>query len=363
MVPPSERGPGEEEVPHVRTYFYAGGEYVEDGKGNHFLHNQMYVEKLVPARGVTQAWPIVLMHGNCMTGANFLNKPDGGRGWASNFLEQGYEVYIPDQPLRARSAWHPGDGVPSPAAYPAELLQDRFTAPRVSRQWPQAARHTQWPGTGMMGDAVFDALYASTVQFVSNEACQQAAAQRAGAALLDRIGRPAVLLGHSQAGAYPPLIADARPHLVRSMVLLEPRGPPFQEAVFSRRRSKLWGIWDTPMTYEPAVGDPDRDLVKVTHAPVSPGLAERVLQAEDPPPRKLKNLVHKPMLVVTAEASYHAVYDYCTVEFLRQAGCDKVEHLELAGIGILGNGHMMFLEKNSGEIQGAVEQWIQKAVK
>lgn len=55
-------------MPHVRTYFYAGGEYAEDGKGGHLFHNQMYVEKLVPAPGVTQKWPIVLMHGNCMTG-------------------------------------------------------------------------------------------------------------------------------------------------------------------------------------------------------------------------------------------------------------------------------------------------------
>jgi hypothetical protein len=87
-----------------------------------------------------------------------------------------------------------------------------------------------------MGDPVFDAFYASTVQFVSNEMQQQTAAQKAGAALVDTIGKPVVLLGHSQAGAYPPLISDVRPHLVRSMILPERRGPPFQEAVFSRRK-------------------------------------------------------------------------------------------------------------------------------
>lgn len=61
---------------------------------------------------------------------------------------------------------------------------------------------------------------------------------------------------------------------------------------------------------------------------------------------------------MTAEASYHAAYDHRTVEFLRQAGCEAVEHLELGKAGIRGNGHMMFLEKNTGEIQRLVERWI-----
>lgn len=269
-------------------------------------------------------------------------------------------MYIIDQPLRGRSAWHPGDGVSSPSTYSADLMQDRFTAPKRAMQWPQTAKHTQWPGTGIMGDPIFDAFHASTVQFINNEAYLQIWTQKAGASLLDRIGKPVILLGHSQAGAYPPLITDIRPHLVRAMILLEPKGPPFQEAVFSAAKTRPWGIVDAPITYDPPVVDPDRDFVKVTHPPAGADLSECVLQAREPPPRRLKNLVDTPILVVTAEASYHAVYDYCTVEFLRQAGCGRVEHMELERMGICGNGHMMFLEKNSGQIQRVVEEWIQK---
>lgn len=211
-----------------------------------------------------------------------------------------------------------------------------------------------------MGDPVFHAFYASTVQFINNEEHQQIAMQKAGAALLDRIGRPTILIGHSQAGAYPPLITDIRPHLVAAMILLEPRGPPFQEAVFSKKRTRPWGIVDAPITYDPPVNNPEQDFVTVTQQAPGPGLAECVLQADEPSPRRLKNLVDKPILIVTAEASYHAAYDYCTVEFLRQAGCEGVEHMDLGEMGIDGNGHMFFLEKNSGEIQGVVERWIQK---
>jgi uncharacterized protein (UPF0262 family) len=52
-------------------------------------------------------------------------------------------------------------------------------------------------------------------------------------------------------------------------------------------------------------------------------------------------------------------YDYCTASYLRQAGCSKTKHVELGVEGIHGNGHMMFMEKNSDRIQGLVEGWVQ----
>lgn len=72
------------------------------------------------------------------------------------------------------------------------------------------------------------------------------------------------------------------------------------------------------------------------------------LQAE--PASQLVNLKKLPILIETGEASYHATYDHCFVQFLRQAGCEKAEHLKLADVGIYGNGHLQFLEKNSDEI-------------
>jgi len=89
-----------------------------------------------------------------------------------------------------------------------------------------------------MGDPVFDAFYSSNVQFISDAVYQQTAVQAAGAALLDRIGRPTVLIGHSQGGLMPLVIADARPALTKGLVLLEPTGPPFREAVFSTKPAR-----------------------------------------------------------------------------------------------------------------------------
>lgn len=224
--------------------------------------------------------------------------------------------------------------------------------------WPQAACHTQWPGNGSMGDPVFDAFYSSNVQFIGNAAYQETAVQAAGAALLDRIGRPAVLVGHSQGGLMPIVIADARPKLTRGLVLLEPTGPPFREAIFSTKPSRKWGLADIPLTYSPAVDDPAVDLKQQTYPARGENYTECVLQADDPEPRRLVNLASKPILIVTSEASYHAPYDYCTAEYFKQAGCSRTKHLELGDIGIYGNGHMFFMEKNSNQIQKVVKDWV-----
>jgi hypothetical protein len=72
-------------------------------------------------------------------------KPDGGAGWATYFLNQGYVVYIIDQTERGRSAWNPA-GNTTQTTYTAEIIEQRFTAVKDFMLWPQAALHTQWPG-------------------------------------------------------------------------------------------------------------------------------------------------------------------------------------------------------------------------
>ncbi|CAG1997342.1 unnamed protein product [Fusarium graminearum] len=349
---------GQDEIPSIRSYFYVGGAYVSDGAGGEIFRDQMYVERLSPAGGAKRETPIVFIHGQAQTGTNFLNKPDGGRGWASQFISQGYEVYVVDQTLRGRSAWSPAYGASKPSTYSAEIIEQRFTAGQKFDLWPQAKKHTQWPGTGLRGDPVFDAFYSSNLQFINNATYQQDSVQAAGAALLDKIGKPAILLGHSQGGMMPILIADARPKLTKGLILLEPSGPPFRDAVFGNKTARAWGLADINLTYSPAVTDPSTDLVQELQPSRGKDFVECILQAKKPVPRRLVNLEKKPILIVTGEASYHMPYDYCTAKYLEQAGCSKTKHVELGEEGIHGNGHMMFMEKNSNKIQNLVERWI-----
>ena len=67
-------------------------------------------------------------------------------------------------------------------------------------------------------------------------------------------------------------------------------------------------------------------------------------------------------MIMTAEASYHATYDHCTVKYLQQAGV-QATWIKLADAGIHGNGHMLMLEKNSLDIAEAISRWLSKNVR
>ena len=80
-----------------------------------------------------------------------------------------------DQPARGRSPWLPEiDG--KLATFSAEAIESRFTAPQDFNLWPQAKLHTQWPGSGHIGDPVFDAFYATQVPYLASDARDAAAA-------------------------------------------------------------------------------------------------------------------------------------------------------------------------------------------
>lgn len=68
-------------------------------------------------------------------------------------------------------------------------------------QWPQAKLHTQWPGTGRIGDKTFDNFYRSQVQLQTDRFISEEQNAQAYAALVDVVGEN-YLITHSQAGAY-----------------------------------------------------------------------------------------------------------------------------------------------------------------
>lgn len=173
---------------------------------------------------------------------------------------------------------------------------------------------------------------------------------------MDLIG-PAILVTHSQSGAFGFLIADVRPSLVKALVSLEPQGPPFEDRITTNCSTVVrpYGLTVIPITYDPPVNDPKVDLPHETIYPAGPNLTECVQQKGTP--KNLTNLIGIPHLVVTTEASYHAPFDYCTVNYLRQAGVN-VDYMELPKVDIYGNGHLMFMEMNNLDIAEKIEEWI-----
>jgi pimeloyl-ACP methyl ester carboxylesterase len=344
-------------------YFFVGGAIDQSREGSPTV-GHMYVEYQVPQR-LAHPYPVVMIHGGSQTGTNFTGTPDGRDGWAQYFLRRGYAVYVVDQVARGRAAqWSQANGPVSAANL--SRLEQRFVAPERFKLWPQAHLHTQWPGDGKPGDAAFDQFYASQFPSLVDFATQQALNRDATVALLDRIG-PAVVLIHSQSGAFVWPIADKRPNLVKAIVAVEPNGPPAHDVEFKGApdwfadgaRTKASGLADVPLTYDPPVTEASPLKFVREDKPEKPDLAR--CWAQEEPARKLVNLQNTPILVVTSEASYHASYDHCTVRYLAQAGV-KSTFIRLADVGIHGNGHMMMLEKNSDAIAKVMADWLDRTL-
>lgn len=324
-------------------FFYAGG---HDGV------DAMFVQYQIPSR-ITAPYPIVMIHGGGQNGSNFLGTPDDRPGWAEYFLRRGFAVFVVDQPARGRSPYNPALDGPS-AMMSLESVENRFTAPEQDSAYPQAKLHTQWPGSGRRGDAVFEQFFASQMASLTDAVKTDVINRQAGVALLRRIG-PAILLTHSRSGPFGWEIADDAPELVRGIVAVEPNGPPFRnEGPASSASPRNFGIAYDRLQYAPPVNDAASFAPKREDRPQADGLAPCTLPSI---PHKLPRLAGIPVMIVTAEASYHAPYDHCTSQFLTQAGVAN-DFVLLAKQGIHGNGHMMMLEKNNLEIAASIADWI-----
>ena len=75
------------------------------------------------------------------------------------------------------------------------------------------------------------------------------------------------------------------------------------------------------------------------------------------PAWRLANLADIPAAIITAEASYHAVYDHCTAKYLTQAGV-KVSAFRLGYQALHGNAQMIALEKNSLKVAAMIAGWL-----
>ncbi|MDB5706064.1 MAG: uncharacterized protein JWN66_3180 [Sphingomonas bacterium] len=326
---------------------YTGG--VASGDG---LSGQMHVFYQIPARVPPRHYPIVFIHGSRLTGAGFLGTPDGRPGWATWFVAHGWPVYVVDQPGKGRSGYFPAAYGPQERDPSRKQVIERFTAGETIRPepWPTAHLHSQWPGTGLPGDPVFEQFFASEVANMPDVAMQYALTTRAVTELLQRIG-PAIIVTHSQAGPLSWMIAQANPGRVKAILAIEPTGNASRGGTGP---AVACGITLACLTFTPAL--PDAAALALTRTPEQ--RAQDVACWLQPSARyRLPWLAGTPILIATGEASYHAGQDYCTSAFLTQASVAN-DYVDLADVGIHGNGHMQMLEKNNLAIAAFYEKWL-----
>ena len=344
-------------------HFFVGGKYV-DSKDGRLLAGQAYVEYYIPSNRA-HPYPIVMIEGCCPAGATFMGTPDGRDGWGQYFLSQGYAVYIMDQVGRGRSPYVEAIYGPKSMRTPESVERD-FIAYEKYNLFPQARLHTQWPGSGTLGDPIFDQFMAEMLPMIGDAKLREAVNRDATLALLDRIG-PAILMPHSQSAAAVWLAADARPQLVKALLMVEAGTSLFYEVTLvgaphwfeDGPLAKPFGVTYAPISYDPPVsGVEDFGLVR-QEQPDAPELARCWRQPE--PAHKLINFRNIPTLQMSAEASFGAPTAHCNAAFLKQAGV-PVDFIRLADIGIHGNGHFLMLEKNNLEIAAVIADWLKRRV-
>jgi pimeloyl-ACP methyl ester carboxylesterase len=344
-------------------YFFVGGQYM-DAPGGQVMAGHAYVEYQIPQE-LKHPFPIVMIHGCCSAGSSWSGTPDGRDGWAQYFLSKGYAVYIMDQAGRGRSAYVDSAYGPNNPKAP-KFVEREFIAYEKYNLFPQAKLHTQWPGTGVVGDPLFDQFQAMMEPDFKDRVVREKFNRPAGVALLDKIG-PAIVMAHSQAGIYAWGIANDRPSLIKGLIMVEAAGSPFHEIANvgapewfkDEGMSKPWGFTRTPVDFDPPIASPSELALEQQDKPDAPDLARCWRQKE--PARQLVKLKGIPVMLLHAEASFAAPTAHCGAAFLKQSGVES-DLVKLADLGIHGNGHFMMLEKNSLEIAGVIADWLNKRV-
>jgi pimeloyl-ACP methyl ester carboxylesterase len=212
--------------------FYIGGEKSEQtrvelgglGPEGHIAVNQMYVRYMVPQDGDRNV-PVVMVHGATLTGKSWETTPDGRMGWDEYFVRKGHPVYVPDQVGRGRSGFNQAvfNNVRAGSTPPGNLPNIlRFSDESV---WPNF-RFGSKPGApypdSQFPVAAVDELAKQGVPDLSFGGLPTP--NPTLKALADLAGElnGAVLMGHSQSGAFPLAAALLNPTAAKGLVLVEP---------------------------------------------------------------------------------------------------------------------------------------------
>ena len=378
-------GPPFKSVPTFSTekigrqgHFYVGGKW-EGEPGVERMQGSMYVETWVP-KEIRYPYPIVFVgEGGGQSSVQMLMTPDGRPGWAYDFVNRGYTVYMMDFPGRGRSPFIPGvDGTLAPPRS-GPLMEEIWVHSRTPKAgltqpgpdghgptWPQFSKYSAWPSThpnkGRMGDPVFDYFAKMEQQSLAGPGAELTVP--ALTELLDLIGQPTIMILHSGVASYGWAVADRRPKLVKAIIAAEPVAPPMEtterRAPGTYTPGRLWGLSGVPMTYDPPAKEASELKTVKPEKADAPDLIPCVVQQE--PARKLVNLASIPVLNVAGEASYHRPYAHCIAKWLNQAGV-KTTFVGLESVGLMGNGHQFMVEKNSDGIAKYFMTWLEKNVR
>lgn len=160
-------------------------------------------------------------------------------------------MYLLDQTSVGRGSEEDLASFPSRIGSTAEISEAGFTVPQITDWYPQSQNHTQWPGTGLKGDPIFDAFQDTFIPLTSNSTAQQLSMRASGCELLRLVGGSSFLVSHSIGSVHPILLSDECPQWIAGSINLDPDTVPFEDftgTAMAMSPERLWGFADTPLT-------------------------------------------------------------------------------------------------------------------
>ncbi len=271
----------------------------------HCASGQLYVQHFQQAQP-GYPWPLYLWHGGGMTGCTWEQTPDGRPGWHDYFMRQGYDTLVSDAVERGRASWPP-QALAEAGPPEARTLEQTWDLFRLGQCQPDG----QWRAhAGLQFPC--EALPQLLKQFVPRWTAHREQAIAAYIALLEQTG-PGIVIAHSEGGRLAQTVAQARPDLIRALVLVEPAGglAPAPEQAAALRTVPICVVWGDFFETSP--------------------LWRRYRQA-------------------------------CEhwLQALRQAGV-RADTLDLPAQGVSGNSHLPMMDRNNLQVADLVQAWIRQA--
>ena len=268
---------------------------------------------------------IIFLHGYGQSRAGWISTPDGREGWSNIFLRKGYGVYLVDQPRRGEA------GQTSKAAEISTLTQDQnwYTQFRIGL-WPKTYDGSQFPDDYESLNQFFRQMTPNTgdfdIEIITN----------AFVKIFERAGN-GILFTHSQGGIPGWEIAVKSEH-VKAVVAIEPGG-----------------LFSFPEGEAP-------EPIKTLYAPVR----VKEISKDD-----FAKLINQPIIIyfgdyIPDEPVELPARDYwrgvCAMankfaECVNAHGGDCTV-INLPAIGITGNEHFIFQDKNNDVVAEHIYNWL-----
>ena len=296
-----------------------------DQKGQTRHGDHMYVFYQIPKK--SRKYPVVFLHGASQSGQSWETTPDGRDGFQNIFLKHRYSVYIIDQPRCGRA----GQSIVQANIDPVTYDQFLFDIFRLGL-WPKFYKNTQFPTDPK-------SLHNFFKQNTPNlGGCDRDLVSNSVAKLFNKIG-DGILITHSQGGEIG-WISAMKSEKIKAIVAIEPANG------FVFPRGEAPGLIFSSSGKLRTTSVDLKHFLKLTKIPIIIYFGDYIPNH----PTELKGQDNWYQRLKMAEKWTDTINRY--------GGNAQVVHLPK--IGIFGNTHFMFMDKNNQQIADLIFKFFQK---